>query len=85
MSYFHKHNFPYAWSFSYTRTAGKDAFTVEISSEDKSRVRVWKEILDRKDGTYIVRYRLYNTLRNLKISVFYNGNHVGKSPVILKG
>ena len=69
--------------FSFTRSIGKKPFKVDIVSERP--VRVWKEILDRNDGSYLVRMRFYETLETLEISVKYKGTHVGKSPFKLKG
>jgi len=43
-------------------------------------------VLDRGDGSYIVRFRLWRTHLNLKIVVKDNkGNHVSKSPFNLEG
>uniref|UniRef100_A0A5F9D5R0 Protein O-glucosyltransferase 2 n=1 Tax=Oryctolagus cuniculus TaxID=9986 RepID=A0A5F9D5R0_RABIT len=43
------------------------------------------QVLDRKDGSFIVRYRMYASYRNLKIEVKFQGQHVAQSPYILKG
>ncbi|XP_069747395.1 protein O-glucosyltransferase 3 isoform X2 [Narcine bancroftii] len=42
--------------------------------------------LDRNDGTFLMRYRMYGSaIEGLKIEVFHQGQHVGQSPYILKG
>lgn len=50
-----------------------------------SFTRVGVQVLDRKDGSFIVRYRMYASYRNLKIEVKHHGQHVAKSPYILRG
>ncbi|XP_054285028.1 protein O-glucosyltransferase 2-like isoform X2 [Macrosteles quadrilineatus] len=47
--------------------------------------RVWTNILDRKDGSFIVRYKLYETCYDMEISVKYEGNDVEGSPIIVEG
>ncbi|XP_066912321.1 protein O-glucosyltransferase 2-like [Clytia hemisphaerica] len=68
---------------NYTRSIGNKALTVKIQADRQPRV--WKDVLDRNDGSYIVRMRFYETYKNVEISVMYNGKHVAKSPYKLKG
>lgn len=60
-------------------------FQVQISAPDEQFTRVGVQVLDRKDGSFIVRYRMYASYRNLKIEVKHHGQHVAKSPYILRG
>ncbi|XP_046990753.1 protein O-glucosyltransferase 2-like [Schistocerca americana] len=63
-----------------------DVFSVDITGDSEFKYcRVWVNILDRKDGSYIVRYKLYHTCLNLKISVKYKGRNVASSPYTFKG
>lgn len=40
--------------------------------------------MDRKDGSYIIRYKIYETCSDFSISVKLDNNHVGSSPYISK-
>jgi hypothetical protein len=43
------------------------------------------QVLDRHDGSYIVRYRMMQSYKDLKIEVLYKGKHVADSPYLLNG
>lgn len=47
--------------------------------------RVWSNILDRKDGSYIVRYKVYSTCNNLKIDLRYNNEPIQGFPKTFSG
>lgn len=47
--------------------------------------RVWMNKLDRKDGSLIIRYKLYDTCNDFRISVLYNKRHIHNSPWKFKG
>lgn len=71
-----------------TVSPGKDTFKVKISPLDpKERVRIHvPPALDRGDGSFLVRYRLYGTaLTGLHIQVLYRDALVAKSPYLLPG
>lgn len=70
---------------NYTSSPGKDTFTFGISSSSSSRVRAWREVLDRSDGSFLVRFRLYDSHEDLYIEVKHNGQPVAKSPYRIKG
>ncbi|CAH1992429.1 unnamed protein product [Acanthoscelides obtectus] len=53
-------------------------------TEQGTPCRSWINILNRKDGFYIVRYKIYVMCIDVKISVYYKGEHVGSSPYISK-
>ncbi|XP_969039.1 protein O-glucosyltransferase 2 [Tribolium castaneum] len=42
--------------------------------------RIWANSLNRKDGSYIIRYKLYEPCFSLKINILLNKEHVDKSP-----
>ena len=71
--------------FSFTYSPGKDAFTFALSTLNGERVRAYRVILDRSDGSYIVRFRLYETYKGLVMEVKHDGKHVANSPYELKG
>jgi hypothetical protein len=60
-------------------------FQVKISAPDEQFTRVGVQVLDRKDGSFIVRYRMYASYKNLKVEVKCQGQHVASSPYILRG
>ena len=48
--------------------------------------RAWVEVLDRRDGSYVVRYKFHHTsCHNVVISVTEGGQHLGPSPVHVAG
>jgi hypothetical protein len=71
---------------NFTESLGKDFFKISVTEENGHPGRVWAQLLDRGDGSYIVRFRLWRTHINLRIAIKdKDGNHVGKSPFILEG
>ncbi|KAL1490494.1 hypothetical protein ABEB36_013178 [Hypothenemus hampei] len=62
-----------------------DNFEVVIQGETalKKPCRIWSNILDRKNGSFIVRYKVYETCSNIKISVKLGNKHVAKSPYVI--
>ncbi|XP_066157436.1 protein O-glucosyltransferase 2-like [Euwallacea fornicatus] len=64
----------------------QDDFEIVIhggTSQNKS-CRIWSNVLDRKDGSLIVRYKVYETCTHIKISIKYKNQHIGQSPYIIK-
>ncbi|XP_036283196.1 protein O-glucosyltransferase 3 [Pipistrellus kuhlii] len=56
-----------------------------LSPKELVRIHVPKP-LDRNDGTFLIRYRMYESVNEgLKIEVLYGDDHVAQSPYILKG
>lgn len=66
---------------NFTESPGKDAFTFEFSGW----IRVWREVLDRNDGSFIIRFRLYETYKDLELIVKHKKENVANSPYTLKG
>ncbi|XP_068170259.1 protein O-glucosyltransferase 3 [Antennarius striatus] len=71
-----------------TVSPGRDTFKVKISPLDETehiRVHV-PPPLDRQDGSFLVRYRLYRTVKNgLKVEVLHQDVAVAKSPYTIPG
>lgn len=67
---------------------GADTFKVKISplnKEEHIRIHV-PPPLDRQDGSFLVRYRLYGTVPGgLRVEVHHRGVHVAESPYSLHG
>ncbi|XP_075998636.1 protein O-glucosyltransferase 3 [Genypterus blacodes] len=71
-----------------TVSPGEDTFKVKISPlAKKEYVRIHvPPPLDRGDGTFLVRYRLYGSLMTgLKVEVLHQNVAVAKSPYVLQG
>ncbi|XP_074644938.1 protein O-glucosyltransferase 2-like [Tubulanus polymorphus] len=70
-----------------TESVGKDAFvfTIEEKFSSGDSVGIWTQVLDRQDGSYIARYRLYGSMNDLVLKVKHQGKHVAGSPYLLSG
>lgn len=66
----------------FSRALPSFPFEVATSGRNKHNVkcRIWLNVLDRKDGSYIVRYKVYETCKDFTLSVTYKNKHVGGSP-----
>lgn len=78
---------PYFPSHSLTTSPGENTFEVKIVSPVEQFTRIWTQVLDRRDGSFLVRYRMYATYTDLHIHVLLKSKskHVAKSPFILQG
>ncbi|XP_038673679.1 protein O-glucosyltransferase 2 isoform X3 [Scyliorhinus canicula] len=65
--------------------SSENLFTVNIYSPGEQFTRIWVQVLDRKDGSFLVRYRMYSSYRGLTIEVKFQDEHVAQSPYVLKG
>lgn len=73
-------------SSSFTESLGSNFFTVQVNEAASGvRTRTAVQVLDRHDGSYLVRYKLMQGYRDVVISVLYNGQHVANSPYTLSG
>ncbi|XP_038673680.1 protein O-glucosyltransferase 2 isoform X4 [Scyliorhinus canicula] len=70
---------------NFTSSPGENLFTVNIYSPGEQFTRIWVQVLDRKDGSFLVRYRMYSSYRGLTIEVKFQDEHVAQSPYVLKG
>ncbi|CAB3230777.1 unnamed protein product [Arctia plantaginis] len=79
-------NFTSMNSQSYTPDLAKDLI-VEIDGKSSSskHCRIWVNKLDRKDGTFIVRYKLYETCLELSIHIYYKRKDLKGSPFVFNG
>lgn len=69
---------------NFTESPG-DVFSVNLKGFE-SPCRIWTQVLDRHDGSFIVRYRLYQTCDDLIVEIIYNDTiHVAKSPYRFDG
>lgn len=69
---------------SLTDSPGQATFDVKITSSS-GRVRAWVQKLDRKDGSFIVRYRMFASYPDLTIEITHKGKNVANSPYKLEG
>lgn len=70
---------------SFTTSPGEKTFEVKIVAPVEQFTRIWIQVLDRQDGSFLVRYRMYATYTDLHVHVLLKNKHVAKSPFILKG
>ncbi|CAK8671878.1 unnamed protein product [Clavelina lepadiformis] len=63
---------------------GDDAFKFTLGSPSGARVRAWVTLLNRHNGSYIGRFRMYDYSGDITISVTHKGNHVAQSPYTIK-
>ncbi|XP_069746800.1 protein O-glucosyltransferase 2 isoform X3 [Narcine bancroftii] len=70
---------------NFTSSPGENTFTVNINSLGEEFTRIWVQVLDRKDGSFLVRYRMYSSYRDLVIEIKFRDAHVAQSPYLLKG
>ncbi|KAM4700154.1 protein O-glucosyltransferase 3 [Discoglossus pictus] len=71
-----------------TESPGSQSFKVAIRSlSPKEFIRIHvPDPLDRNDGSFLMRYRMYgSTSEGLQIEVLHGNKHVAQSPYILKG
>lgn len=70
---------------SFTTSPGEKTFEVKITSPGEHLTRIWLQVLDRKDGSFLVRYRMYSTYPEIHIHILLKNEHVANSPFILEG
>nr|XP_061799283.1 protein O-glucosyltransferase 2-like [Nerophis lumbriciformis] len=68
-----------------TTSPGEKTFEVKIVSPSEHFTRIWIQVLDRQDGSLLVRYRMYASYADLHIHVLLGDQHVAKSPYVLRG
>lgn len=68
-----------------TDSVGENAFEVTATQAGGERVRMRIDVLDRHDGVYIVRLKLFSAPENVEVSIKYNKQHVADSPYKIKG
>ncbi|KAL4608953.1 KDEL motif-containing protein 1 isoform X1 [Arapaima gigas] len=70
---------------NHTSSPGENTYEVKIADPGEQFSRIWVQVLDRRDGSFLVRYRMYASYSALTIEVLQKGVHVAKSPYRLKG
>ncbi|KAG1945979.1 protein O-glucosyltransferase 2 isoform X2 [Pimephales promelas] len=70
---------------NFTTSPGEKTFEVKITSPTDPYARIWIQILDRNDGSFLVRYRMYASYTDLHIQILLKDKLVGKSPYVLRG
>ncbi|KAK1797725.1 hypothetical protein P4O66_008091, partial [Electrophorus voltai] len=70
---------------SFTTSPGENTFEVKVVSPSEPFSRIWVQLLDRHDGSFLVRYRMYASYTDLNIHVLLRNKPVAKSPYILTG
>lgn len=70
---------------NFTTSPGEKAFEVSIVSPTEQFTRIWIQVLDRHDGSFLVRYRMYATYSDLHIHILHKNKPVAKSPYTLNG
>lgn len=58
--------------------------TVQVTG-NKQSCQIWMQLLNVRDGSFIVRYKLYQTCDGILIEVKYNDRHIAHSPYIIEG
>lgn len=73
--------------FSLTQSPGENIVTglVQGQSLDGSPCRIWTQLFDCKDGSFILRYKVFNTCLNIKIKVKIKGKELPMSHSEIKG
>jgi len=72
---------------SLTKSPGENIITGQVygQSLNGASCRIWTQIFDCKDGSFIMRYKVFNTCFNVKIKVKIKGKDLLVSPSDIKG
>lgn len=70
---------------NFTTSPGEKAFEVNIVSPTEQFTRIWVQVLDRHDGSFLVRYRMYATYSDLHIHILHKNKPVANAPYVLNG
>ena len=64
-----------------------EGFKVKISClNEETSTQAWSEVLDRHDGSYILRYKTFEScLKGLLIEIKYHDKHLAESPYLIQG
>ena len=61
------------------------ALEVKVSLPNNKPFRGRVQVIDRKDGSYIINYRPVVPQKDVKLSIQHNGAHLASSPYVIKG
>jgi len=70
-----------------TKSPGENIITGQIygQSLNGASCRIWTQIFDCKDGSFIMRYKVFNTCFNVKIKIKIKGKELPMSHSEIKG
>lgn len=54
-------------------------------SSEHGHCRIWTQILDRHDGSFVVRYKMFQYCDKMEIHVTVKGEHLAQSPYLIPG
>ena len=64
----------------------KEDLSVELKGKSEhGPCRVWTQLLDRHDGSFIVRYKMFQYCDEMEIHITSRGKHIAESPYICEG
>ncbi|KAJ8302975.1 hypothetical protein KUTeg_019371 [Tegillarca granosa] len=63
----------------------KNQFEFSVTQPSGQRVRAWAQVFDLHNGSYIARFKLFESYQQLKLTILYNGQNVADSPYYLNG
>ncbi|ESN94970.1 hypothetical protein HELRODRAFT_114917 [Helobdella robusta] len=68
-----------------TSSLGPDVIKLSMESKHYSHLRISMQVLDRHDGVYIIRYKLFQTYKDLKLKLTFRDQPISTFPHLLKG
>lgn len=71
--------------FRFSESIGEKPFDFSVTQSGGQRARVWAQVFDLHNGSYIARFKLFESYQQLKITILHNGQNVADSPYLLNG
>lgn len=85
-------NLPARYFFLLVVDASGNNFTAATSTNlsvsitgTNSHCSIWTQVLNRRDGLFIVRYKLFRSCPEAQVEVSFNGSPLTEAPVLIKG
>uniref|UniRef100_A0A224Z0F2 KDEL motif-containing protein 1 n=1 Tax=Rhipicephalus zambeziensis TaxID=60191 RepID=A0A224Z0F2_9ACAR len=85
-------NLPARYFFVHVLDASGNNFTAASSTNlsvsitgTSSHCSIWTQVLNRRDGLFIVRYKLFRSCPEAQVEVSFNGSPLTEAPVLIKG
>ncbi|CAF1512212.1 unnamed protein product, partial [Didymodactylos carnosus] len=66
-------------------SSGSDLFQFELKHVNGKHVQCYREVQDLYDGTYLFRFRLFESVKDLQLEIKYQQQHIKQSPYIIIG
>lgn len=80
------HVYEHTWYTCSSNTSQQVRDALKIRIDCNGDRQVWTQVLDRKDGCFIVRYKLFQSCNTgFRIIVTFQKKHLGKSPYKIQG